>query len=46
MSDPVIVEGIKTLTTMVNYGNTLAGAMDKRDAVAVLMHLRDAGPPL
>lgn len=42
ISDPVVVEGMKTLTAMVNHGNNLAGAMDKRDAVDVLMRLRDA----
>ncbi|GCE44197.1 hypothetical protein Rhow_008495 [Rhodococcus wratislaviensis] len=41
--DPVVVEGLKTLTAMVNHGNDLTGALDRRDAVAVLRTLRDAG---
>lgn len=37
--DPVVVEGLKSLTLMVNHSNNLAGALDKRDAVAVLTTL-------
>jgi hypothetical protein len=43
ISDPVVVEGMKTLTIMVNIANNLAGAMNKRDAIDVLMRLHDAG---
>jgi hypothetical protein len=43
ISDPVVVEGMKRLTAMVNHANNLAGPLDKRDAVDVLMRLRDAG---
>lgn len=43
ISDPVVVEGMNILTAMVHHGNNLAGAMDKRDAVDVLMRLHDAG---
>ncbi len=43
ISDPVVLEGMRTLTTMVNHANNLAGTMDKRDAIDVLMRLHDAG---
>ena len=38
-----MIEGLKTLTIMVNQANNLAGAMDHRDAVAVLTTLHKAG---
>lgn len=41
--DPAVVEGLKTLTAMVNMGNNLAGSLDRRDAVAVLRTLKDGG---
>lgn len=41
--DPVVVEGLKTLTSMVNHSNNLAGSMDRRDAVAVLTTLHRGG---
>lgn len=41
--DPVVVEGLKALSSMVNHGNQLAGSMDRRDAVAVLTALSRAG---
>ena len=40
---PVVAEGLKTLTASVNHGNHLTGALDRRDAVAVLRALREAG---
>ncbi|MDP3713796.1 MAG: hypothetical protein Q8R60_15075 [Mycobacteriales bacterium] len=43
IADPVVVEGMKTLTVLVNHANNLAGAMDRRDAVNVLLTLHDAG---
>lgn len=44
--DPVVGEGMKTLTLLVNHANNLAGSMDRRDAVNVLLTLHDAGPRL
>ena len=41
--DPVVVEGLRSLTLMVNHSNNLAGALDKRDAVAVLTTLHRGG---
>lgn len=41
--DPVVVEGLKTMTSLVNMGNNLAGSLDRRDAVAVLRTLKDGG---
>jgi hypothetical protein len=41
--DPVVVEGLKTLTAMGEHGNNLAGSLDHRDAVAVLRTLKDGG---
>ncbi|KUH70733.1 hypothetical protein AU184_03790 [Mycolicibacterium novocastrense] len=41
--DPVVVQGLKTLTQSVNMGNNLAGSLDHRDAVAVLRTLKDGG---
>jgi hypothetical protein len=41
--DPVVVEGLETMTQSVNLGNNLAGSLDHRDAVAVLRVLNDAG---
>jgi hypothetical protein len=41
--DPVVVEGLKSLTLMVNHSNNLAGALDRRDAVAVLTTLHRGG---
>jgi hypothetical protein len=43
VSDPVVVEGLKSLTLMVNQSNHLAGALDKRDAVVVLTTLHRGG---
>lgn len=40
--DPVVVEGLKHLTRMVNHSNNLAGSMDKRDAINVLTVLHKA----
>jgi hypothetical protein len=44
--DPVVAEGLKTLTRMVNHANNLAGSLDRRDAVAVLRTLNEANYPL
>lgn len=41
--DPVVVQGLKTLTESVNMGNNLAGSLDHRDAVAVLRTLKKGG---
>lgn len=41
--DPVVVEGLKTLSILVNHANQLAGSMDKRDAINVLRTLHDSG---
>lgn len=41
--DPVVEQGLDTLTAMVNHANQLAGALDRRDAVAVLTTLHRAG---
>jgi hypothetical protein len=41
--DPVVVQGLETLTGMVNHANQLAGTFDRRDAVAVLTTLHRAG---
>jgi hypothetical protein len=41
--DPVVIEGLRSLTIMVNHANHLAGALDRRDAVAVLRTLKRAG---
>ncbi len=41
--DPVVIEALKTLTSLVNHGNNLAGPLDRRDAVAVFRTLREAG---
>lgn len=41
--DPVVVQGLKTLTDSVNMSNNLAGSLDRRDAVAVLQTLKDDG---
>jgi hypothetical protein len=43
IADPVVVEALKSVTVMVNHGNALAGALDKRDAVASLTTLHRAG---
>jgi len=43
VGDPVVVEGLKTLSRMVNHSNNLAGALDHRDAVAVLTTLYKGG---
>lgn len=43
VTDLVVVEGMKSLTLMVNHSNHLAGALDKRDAVAVLTTLHRGG---
>lgn len=41
--DPVVVEGLKTLSHSVNHGNNLASSLDHRDAVAVLRELHRGG---
>jgi len=41
--DPVVVVGLTHLTQMVNHANNLAGALDHRDAVAVLRTLHKGG---
>ncbi len=41
--DPVVAVGLDHLTHMVNHANNLAGALDHRDAVAVLRELHDGG---
>jgi len=41
--DPVVIEGLRQLTRMVNHANNLAGALDHRDAVAVLRELHRGG---
>jgi hypothetical protein len=41
--DPVVAVGLKHLTHMVNHANNLAGALDHRDAVAVLRELHRGG---
>ncbi|HEY3008733.1 MAG TPA: hypothetical protein VGJ63_11820 [Micromonosporaceae bacterium] len=43
VTDPVVVEGLKSLTLMVNHSNHLASALDRRDAVAVLTTLHLGG---
>jgi hypothetical protein len=41
--DPVVTAGLKTLTRMANMSNNLAGSLDRRDAVATLQTLKNAG---
>jgi hypothetical protein len=41
--DPVVVAGLSHLTRSVNLANNLAGALDRRDAVAVLRVLHKGG---
>lgn len=41
--DPVVIEGLLTLTRQVNHDNQLAGSLDHRDAVWVLKLLHGAG---
>lgn len=41
--DPVVVVGLTQLTGMVNHANNLVGALDHRDAVAVLKLLHTGG---
>lgn len=41
--DPVVVQGLRTLSNLVNHDNNLTGAMDEDDAVAVLRTLHDGG---
>lgn len=43
VDDPVVAEGLKSLTLMVNHSNNLRGALDWRDAVAVLTTLHRGG---
>lgn len=45
-TDPVVAQGLLTLTNMVNHANALAGSLDHRDAVAVLLTLHDGGHKL
>jgi hypothetical protein len=44
--DPVVRVGLAQLTARVNHANNLAGALDRRDAVAVLRVLHAANYPL
>jgi hypothetical protein len=46
LADPVVVQGLLTLTLLVNHANNLVGASDHRDAVAVLQTLHDGGHEL
>jgi len=46
VEDPVVEQALKTLTQSVNHANNLAGAPDKRDAVATLLILHDGGHQL
>lgn len=41
--DPVVVAGLTTLTRVVNMSNNLTGSLDRRDAVATLQTLKNAG---
>lgn len=41
LADPVVEQGLLTLTATVNHSNNLAGSLDMRDAVAVLLTLYD-----
>ncbi len=41
--DPVVEQGLMTLTRLVNHSNNLAGSMDRRDAVVVLRTLHEGG---
>lgn len=41
LADPVVEQALLSLTQMVNHSNNLAGALDKRDATAVLLTLHD-----
>jgi hypothetical protein len=43
ISNPVAVEGLKTLTAMINVQSLFAGAGGRDKAVAVLLKLHDAG---
>lgn len=43
IDDEVVVQGLMTMSMMVNHGNNLTGSMDKRDAIDVLQRLHDAG---
>jgi hypothetical protein len=43
ISDPVVEQGLITLTHLVNHANQLAGALDRRDAVNVLRTLHEGG---
>ncbi len=44
--DPVVEQGLTTLTRLVNHANNLAGSMDRRDAVVVLRTLHEGGHQL
>ncbi len=44
--DPVVKEGMKTMTLLVNPNNHLAGSFDRQVAVAILLTLHDARYPL
>ena len=46
VSNPVVVQGLRTLSHSVNHANALAGSMDRRDAIAVLQTLDDGRYPL
>lgn len=41
--DPVVVQGLRSLTQSVNHSNQLAGALDEADAVEVLTTLHRGG---
>lgn len=41
ISDPVVEKGMETVTALVNHGNSLAGSLDRRDAITVLQTLHD-----
>ena len=43
VTDPVVQQGMETLTALVNHANNLAGALDRRDAVNVLLTLHEGG---
>lgn len=41
--DPVVEEGLKSLTLTINHNNTIAAGYEKDDVVSVLLVLHDAG---
>lgn len=44
--DPVVEEGMKSLTMTINHNNTIAAGYEKDDVVSTLLALHDAGYPL